>query len=112
MEINKKLLKEIEEYCSFNNIENIENEINNILRLGFNVIRFGTKPFESPKQVFLKEEPKNEEIIVKKKVSKKKKVEEQVVIDNPNENKEIVTNNIQATEEQPKTKRVRIIKNK
>lgn len=104
MDINKKLLKDIEEYCKFNNIEDIEKEVNNILRVGFNVIRFGTKPFDNtpPK---IEEIKKEEEAIVKKKVGRKKKIEETQVI-------EPILESETKTEEPIQVKKVRIIKNK
>ena len=45
--INNKLLKEIEEYCLINNISDINKEINRILRIGFNIVKYGDTPFTS-----------------------------------------------------------------
>ncbi|MBR6516970.1 MAG: hypothetical protein IKT40_09070 [Bacilli bacterium] len=82
--INNKLLKEIEEYCKFNNIEDINSEINKILRIGFNVVRFGVSPFKRFEEPIeeVKEETKPIEIktsenVVKKKPGRKKKVVEE-----------------------------------
>ena len=103
MDINDKLLKEIENYCNFNNIENIEEEINNMLRVGFNIIRYGTKPFDNNKE--LKEIEK--EIVIKKTTKTKKKIEEEV-------SEQLIEDckNNEIIESQSKTKKVRIIKNK
>lgn len=99
MDINKKLLKEIENYCNFNNIENIEEEINNMLRVGFNVIRFGTKPFDNNQEI--------KEVVVKKTTKVKKKTDE-VISETISEDKK----EVELIEQQPKSKKVRIIKNK
>jgi hypothetical protein len=95
MEINKKLLKDITQYCEYNNIEDVENEINKYIQIGFNVIRFGTAPFQEfndkPKK-FKKESPKkNEEVEHIENI--KEEITQQVI------------------EEKPK-KRIRIVKDK
>lgn len=107
--INNKLLKEIEEYCKYNNIDNIELEINRILRIGFNIIRFGVSPFkpyeEESKEKIEEEKP------IKKKVGRPKKEknyevdiskievkQENVIVEEP------IVNEVK--------KKVRIIKNK
>ena len=95
MEINKKLLKDITQYCEYNNIEDVENEINKYIQIGFNVIRFGTAPFQE-----FNDKPKK----VKKESPKKKEEVEHI------ENiKEEITQ--QVIEEKPK-KRIRIVKDK
>ena len=43
--INNKLLEEIKEYCELNNIEDIDKEINRLLRIGFNIEKYGVSPF-------------------------------------------------------------------
>lgn len=45
--IDKSLLEEIKEYCKINNIDNIKKEINKILKIGFNIIKYGNTPFSS-----------------------------------------------------------------
>ena len=45
MKIDKKLLSEIECYCKYNNISNIDDEVNRLLRIGFNVDKYGLSPF-------------------------------------------------------------------
>jgi hypothetical protein len=47
-EINNKLLDEILQYCSYNNITDINQEINKYIRTGFNCERFGRTPFKTP----------------------------------------------------------------
>ena len=95
MVIDEKLLKEIEQYCSSNDIADIEKEVNKILRIGFNVIRFGVSPFSKPTSI----EVKQEEPIK----APKKRVKKEVV--------EIPTVEEKTEEEKPK-KKVRIIKSK
>lgn len=43
--INNKLYQEIKEYCELNNIEDINKEINRLLRIGFNIEKYGVSPF-------------------------------------------------------------------
>ena len=43
--INDKLYQEIKEYCELNNIEDIDKEINRLLRIGFNIEKYGVSPF-------------------------------------------------------------------
>ena len=80
--INDKLYQEIKEYCELNNIEDIDKEINRLLRIGFNIEKYGTSPFS-----FIPEH----------------KVKE-YIDENP------IVENINKVEELPK-KRIRIIKN-
>lgn len=43
--INLKILKEIKEYCKLNDIDDIEAEINKMLRIGFNYEKYGNSVF-------------------------------------------------------------------
>ena len=110
MEINKRLLKEITDYCAFNNIENIEEEINRLLRIGFNIQRFGQTPFTPPSieaeipQSSITEIPKQEE--KPKRAYKRKPKTEQSEVNEI----QIEEHKEQETVVKPK-KRVRIIKN-
>lgn len=97
--INDKLYNEIVQYCKINQIDDIKNEINTILQIGFNVIRFGASPFQQTIAV-PQEEDKNEEVKVSKKRGRKPKMVE-VEAEKP----------LQESQETPKVK-VRIIKNK
>lgn len=99
MEINKKLLKDITQYCNLNEIENIEEEINKYIQIGFNVIRFGTAPFQEYQ----------EEVVIKKQKTVKNKKEE-ISSEKIEDIKEEI---IQESEEEIKPKKkIRIIKNK
>lgn len=80
MDIDKFLLKEIEDYCKANNIVDVTNLINKMLKQGFTIEKFGftpttdAKPKKKPKkeankyQIDLPE--KEEEIIEKQEVVK------------------------------------------
>lgn len=99
MEINKKLLKDITQYCNLNEIENIEEEINKYIQIGFNVIRFGTAPFQEYQ----------EEVVIKKQKTVKNKKEE-ISSEKIEDIKEEI---LQESEEEIKPKKkIRIIKNK
>lgn len=99
MEINKKLLKDITQYCNLNEIENIEEEINKYIQIGFNVIRFGTAPFQEYQ----------EEVVIKKQKTVKNKKEE-IFSEKIEDIKEEI---LQESEEEIKPKKkIRIIKNK
>lgn len=103
MEINKKLLKDIIQYCNLNEIENIEEEINKYIQIGFNVIRFGTAPFQEYQ----------EEVVIKKQKTVKNKKEEIISEKLDNIQEEIKTETLQPIEEEIKPKKkIRIIKNK
>lgn len=67
--IDKKLYKEIEEYCILNNIENVENEINRLLRMGFNYEKYGNSPFYEKQNI----QENNMEVIEKQKKEIKEK---------------------------------------
>lgn len=89
--INERLLKEITEYCNINNIKDIKSKINELLRIGFNIEKYGDSPFyERPTRIDeTKEIGKGAEEIRKEEIEK-------------------TENDVK--EEKPK-KRVRIIKN-
>lgn len=88
--IDNKLYKEIEEYCNINNISDVKKEINKILKIGFNVVKYGVSPFsfinEKKLTEYVKENPLKENDDIK---------EEPV---------------IETVEKQPK-KKIRIVKN-
>ena len=99
MEINKKLLNDIIQYCNLNEIENIEEEINKYIQIGFNVIRFGTAPFQEYQ----------EEVVIKKQKTVRNKKEE-ICSEKTEDIKEEI---LQESEEEIKPKKkIRIIKNK
>lgn len=110
---NKKLLKEIEEYCQLNGIVDVSQEINNMLRTGFYIVKYGTSPFEQMEKQSATTAKTNtlssqlDESIVKPKRGRKKKVnEENMTTSLENEN---VESNVEI-EDKPK-KKMRIIKN-
>lgn len=92
--IKEKLYNDILNYCKINNIDDIDAEINNILQIGFNVVRFGMTPFnnapimvsEPPKEVVKKTRKKKEEIV-------KPTIIEDVIIENkPQKKTKIIKN--------------------
>lgn len=101
--ISEKLYKEIERYCILNKIEDIPNEINNILQVGFNVVRFGMSPFQKPQAQEEVKVMEEEKALPKKRGRKPKVIKEEI------QNVEIDKTGV--VSEQPK-KKVRIIKNK
>ena len=97
--IEEKILNDIKEYCSYNNIDDIKTEVNRLLLIGFNVMRFGTSPF--------KKYDENE--IVKK--EKKKTIKKEKVTQVVEENIKDEDNKTEVPVVEVK-KKVRIIKNK
>ena len=92
--IKEKLYNDILNYCKINNIEDIDTEINNILQIGFNVVRFGMTPFnnvpimvsESPKEVVKRTRKKKEEFV-------KPTIIEDVIVENkPQKKTKIIKN--------------------
>jgi hypothetical protein len=92
--IKEKLYNDILNYCKINNIEDIDTEINNILQIGFNVVRFGMTPFnntpiivsESSKEVVKRGRKKKEEIV-------KPTIVEEVIVENkPQKKTKIIKN--------------------
>jgi len=58
--INDKLYNNILEYCKLNHIEDIESEINRLIEIGFNVDKYGNKPFvKFQSENTVKDEAKN-----------------------------------------------------
>lgn len=69
--IDEKLYKEIKEYCMFNNIENVEKEINRLLRIGFNYEKYGNSPFYKKQNI-----EENDIEVVEKRVEKQEEIKE------------------------------------
>jgi len=90
MEVDKKILAEIREYCSLNGIKDVRGVVDSCLRDGFNILKYGTSPFGNIKPVEATEKPKEA-------------VSEPKVITVKEASKE-------ASEGVKKTRRVRIIK--
>ena len=49
MNINKKLIDDIAEYCNLNDLF-LDDVLNELLQIGFNIIRFGSSPHDKIKQ--------------------------------------------------------------
>jgi hypothetical protein len=47
IQIPKKMYDDIKEYCLYNNIKNVNQQITFLLELGFNFFRYGTSPFDN-----------------------------------------------------------------
>ena len=58
MEINKTILAEIREYCALNGIKDVRGVVDSCLRDGFNVLKYGTSPFDSMKPIEATGKPK------------------------------------------------------
>lgn len=58
--VNDKLYNEIKEFCELNEIEDVEGLINQMLREGFTIRKYGLRPGQPQKisKVEVKEEPK------------------------------------------------------
>ena len=69
--IDEKLYKEIKEYCILNNIENVEKEINRLLKIGFNYEKYGNSPFYKKQNI----EENNIEV-VEERVEKQEEIKE------------------------------------
>lgn len=50
IEIDDKIYNNIEQYCKLNNLD-IKAEINKILLIGFNITKYGVKPFHNDAQI-------------------------------------------------------------
>lgn len=87
MKINDKLLKEINDYCKLNNIDDIDALISKMLKVGFDIEKFGPNmSVIKPKvEVVVVETPKIE---VKKPRKKTVKEETKVVPNNSVKNNE------------------------
>ena len=66
IKIRKTLMKDIEDYCKINNINNIENFINDLLSKYFMIEKYGERPFlEESKKNKANKDHKTEENIIK-----------------------------------------------
>ena len=54
MNIDDDLYDNIVKYCELNN-KNLNVEINNMLRIGFSIVKYGSSPFQKMKEQFRKE---------------------------------------------------------
>lgn len=92
MNIDDYLYNDIVKYCELNN-KDLNTEINNMLKIGFSIVKYGNSPFQK-----MKEQMKNESF---------KPSEQENVLEEPEKNEETVTQIV----DKPK-KTIRIIKNK
>ena len=47
LNVENSLLRDIEEYCNLNNISDIEKQVNDFIRVGFNIAKYGNTPFNN-----------------------------------------------------------------
>ena len=67
IELTKKIEDSLKEYCSLNNIEDIEKFSIDCLIQGFNILKYGTSPLDNirrSKSVYTSDNLKQEEIII------------------------------------------------
>lgn len=63
MDIDNKLLNNIQDYCKLNEINDIDKFINELLNIGLTVKKFGTSPYtlnQSPKAIESQEPTNNQ----------------------------------------------------
>lgn len=48
--MNQQLIDEIKKYCLFNNIEDVDGQIDACLRKGFDILRYGLSPIDNYKR--------------------------------------------------------------
>ena len=88
MKIDDKLLSEITEYCKYNDISDIEKEVNKMLQKGFNIEKYGYSPFQNVVE-FKEEIPlKQEKIKIEE-----EHVEELKKVEKPKRKVRIIKNN-------------------
>lgn len=92
--INNILYNNIIKYCEYNKINNIEEEFNRLLQIGFNVDKYGTSPFA-------KYEPIKEKVDVKPIIN-------EIKIDVIKEEPQVIKSENKPTEEKPKPRKRKI----
>jgi len=105
-EVDKSLVDEITEYCHLNGIEDVEGEMNSMLRKAFMILKYGETPFKNAltEMVENKDKPKKEG--AKKNIKKEELVVEKEVAEEIKEQKQ----EIETTSEEPKVIRRRTVK--
>jgi hypothetical protein len=98
IKISDELYNSITEYCSLNNIKNVNEEVNKLLQKTFNVEIYGENPFEYMSRGKQKESVDNVGIIT---------VQTEV-----SEEKEMAKETIKEEKQTPPKKRITIIKSK
>lgn len=83
IQIPKKLYDDIKNYCSYNDIKNVNQQITFLLEIGFNYFRYGASPFEKQNHFQIKEEIKEkipQEIASNIEVQEKKEKKKSITI--------------------------------
>lgn len=72
IKIPKQLYNEIKDYCSYNDIKDVNHHIVYLIELGFNFMRYGVSPFNNQIPQFVKQDEK--QLTVKKNSSIKEEL--------------------------------------
>lgn len=90
IQIQKKLYDEIKEYCSYNDIKEVNQYIIHLIELGFNFTKYGVSPFNNQIPQFVRQEEK-QPIIKEKEVVTVKEELPKVEIQEKKEKKKGIT---------------------
>lgn len=118
--IDERLYFEIQQYCELNGILDVNKEINSMLQRGFNLVKYGSSPFEKMREQqelpSVQEEVKESIKPIKKRSTRTKtKVEEESIIPSEKVQEEgdiKVENKEEVVEKTTPKRKVRVIKNK
>ena len=107
-EVDKSLVDDITEYCRLNGIDDVEGEMNSMLRKAFMVLKYGDTPFNNAlsEKAEAKDEPKKEK--PKKAIKKEEPIVEEQIAEEVKEEEQ--KQEIETKTEEPKVVRRRTVK--
>lgn len=79
VQIPKVLYDEIVEYCKFNNISSINNEIISFIKKGFNLVKYGSTPFFSKQFKAIDEISNQKDDVIEKETKEVVEVKNEIV---------------------------------
>lgn len=94
IKINDRLYKEIITYCELNNIDNIDNYINNIIKKGFTIDVYGETPLFVKKNNKIEEEKMDKSVVEIQEIVEKSRVPEEALKNSPFSQENLFNNSI------------------
>ena len=107
IEIDKKLLKDISDFCKINGIDDVQGKVNSMLRKELMLLKYGNSPFNNTQEI-VEDKVEEKPIVEKQKEEKPKRKQEKKKIEEISQQTEIKFDEVEDKKEEIKQEEPKI----